>query len=114
MVLVALLVGVLVAPIAAAVAYADATRLGQGARERLAWALAVGSGSFSGFLLAHRFDDALTRVYLHDVKAAPVLTSPYELLALHLTVGVAVSAASVVSYGVAVRFGRGGVGSTAS
>lgn len=105
MVSVSLLLGFFVAPVVSAVVYADASRRGLSRQERLLWATIVGVGSFGGFSLPYLFEDVLHRVYLHGIKSAPVVTSPREILALHLTVGAAISVCSVVMYGFVIRYG---------
>ncbi len=101
--LLALLVSV-VAPVASGLVYVDAARRGLSRQERLLWASAGGMLVLSGLLLQHRFEDVVTLVYFQNIKPAPVATSPYEVLVLHLSVGITISIVSVLLCGVGIRF----------
>ena len=105
MVWVALLVGPVVALLAAAAVYADATRRLLSRRARLLWTLIVGFGGVCGFLVPYLFAGAFHRLYLRDLKPAPVAVSPFEILALHLAVGTAVCVGLSLVYGVGSRHG---------
>lgn len=102
---VAFLAAFVVVPAASGVVYADATRRGLPTRERRVWISAVGVVGVCGFLLPSLLGASLARAYLHGVKSAPVVTSPYELLALRVAVGTAVSASAVLLYAVGTRYG---------
>lgn len=107
---ISILTGLIVAPVASAIVYVDATRLGRRQGTCLLWAGGVGGVSFGGFLFTDRFADVVHRAYLLGVKPDPVVVSPLELLALDVAVGIAVSVASVVLYGLGSRLDlpRGG------
>ena len=107
---VASIVGLVVAPVAAGVVLADATRRDLGRGRRLLWVLAVGAASVGGFVAPAFFDDALRRAYLHGVKPEPVVASPVEMAVLHLTVGLTVSATAVLVYGFGSRLGSASEG----
>ena len=97
--------GLVVASVAAGVVLVDATRRDLERARRLRWVLAVVVASVCGFAGPALFDDALRRAYLHGVKPEPVVVSPVEMVVLHLTVGVTVSATAVLVYGFGSRLG---------
>ncbi len=100
-----LLFVVLVAPV---VALAVALHAASGASARAALAVGVGVGavSVSGFAAMHLFGDALVRAYLRLLKPSPVVSSPLELVVVHLVAGFAVAASAVAAYLVGSRSGR--------
>lgn len=103
MALVVAVLGVLVSPVVSGLVYLDATRIGLSRSRRLTWTIAVGAGSFGGFLVPVLSGGALARAYLVWVKSAPVVTSPREILALYVAVGLAISAIALAVYGVGRR-----------
>lgn len=107
MVSVALLVGFVVAPVAAALVYLDANGRNLSRRRRLLWVVGIGAVSFSGFLVPFLFADALHRLYLQEVKPSPVVDSPVEILMVHLVIGFAISIAPLLPYRIGVTQGSG-------
>ena len=103
MVAIAPFVGLVVAPVAAVVVYGDAARRDLPDSSRLRWSLGVGAVGFAGFLVPLFFGDGLVRVYLQAVRSRPVVSSPRELLLIHLAVGVAFAAGSVALYAIGSR-----------
>ena len=100
------LVGFLLAPVVAAVVLVDAVGRGWPRRELILWPLAAAGVTFGGFLTPSVFAGVLNPAYLRTVKPAPVVTSPVEILVLHLTVGVAFTAGFVLLYALRVRYDR--------
>lgn len=105
MVLVVFLASLLATPLASGLVYRDALQRDVVPRKRLQWTLGVGIVSFSGFLLPHLFEDELNQAYLHGFKSAPLVAVPFELLALHLLIGITISTVSVLLYRLRVRYG---------
>jgi len=92
--------------LAAGLVYADAYRRGLSTGRRLLWSGAVAVVSYTGFLGAYAFDGRLFRSYVALTGAEPVVSSPRQLLAWVVVLGLTVSAASVLAYGVGSRVGR--------
>lgn len=107
MVFVALHIGFVIAPVAAAIVYLDANRRNVSRCRCLLWVVSIGAVSFSGFLLPFLFTDALHQVYLQQVKPSPVVSSPVEILMVHLVIGFTISVASLLLYRIGVAQGRG-------
>ena len=103
MVSLALIAGFYVAVGVAGVVFVDATRRQHPPKKRLTWSAGVGAVSFGGFLVPHLYADAFHYVYLQRLKPVPVVSSPSEILMLHLATGVIVSALAVVGYGLGRR-----------
>jgi hypothetical protein len=102
MVPLALVVPVAVVPfLAAGLVYADARRRGVG--RRFLWSVAVGAVSAAGFIGALAFDGPLFRASAAFTGGPPVVGSPRGLLAGLAAVGLAVTAAAVLAYGVGSR-----------
>lgn len=101
--------GVVVGLVTSVVVYADAARRDRspdGERSaRLLWTVSVGVASLAGFVVPYWYDEALRRAYFAWIKSSTVVTSPYEMLALHFAVGVGISIASVLVYGLGSRYG---------
>ncbi|WP_115863170.1 hypothetical protein [Halorussus litoreus] len=103
--------GVVVGLVTSVVVYADAARRGRSQSDdrarssdcersaRLLWPVSVGLTSLAGFVVPYWYDEALRRAYFAWVKSSAVVTSPYEMLALHFAVGVGISIAAVLVYG---------------
>lgn len=107
MVLVALLIGFVVASVAAAIVYLDVNRQNLARRRCLLWVVSIGAVSFSGFLFPFLFADAFHQVYLQEIKSSPVVSSPAEILMVHLVIGFAASVASILLYRIGVAQGGG-------
>lgn len=107
MTLLSIVAGLLVAPAVAAVVYLDGARRDRPARPRAAWAVGTGAAALVGFALPVVAEDAVVSAYADLVRPGPVVVvvSPYELVALHLAVGVVVAVVALVAYGVAMRAG---------
>ena len=104
MVLYAFLLSFIVAPVVSLIVYLDSGRRDLTQRKRLLWVFTVGLLSFCGFLLPHLYESVLNRAYVYSVKAAPIVTSPIEILALHVTIGLAISTASILLYWSGIRW----------
>lgn len=107
MVSVALCIGLVIAPVAAALVYLDANGRTLSRRRRLLWVVGIGAVSFSGFLIPVLFADALHQSYLQEVKPSPVVDSPLEVSMVHLVIGVTISIASILLYRIGVAQGSG-------
>lgn len=98
-------VGLFVAPAAAAGVFLHATRTGSTRRIALLWAGGVGVVSFGGFLFAYSSGDVLHRLYLQQLRPVPVAASPYEGTALRVAVGSAISVLGVFLYRISRQYG---------
>jgi hypothetical protein len=95
--------GVFVATVVSVLVYADAARRDFSRTPRLAWSALVGTLSVGGFVVPHALEDSLNYAYLLGVKPRPVVSSPIELLSLHLGMGIAIAACAVLLYALGSR-----------
>ncbi|SDQ61141.1 hypothetical protein [Natronobacterium texcoconense] len=93
------LAGLFVAPVVALLVYLDATRRETTVSSRLLSASLTGAGSFVGFLVPAVFQHRIEYFYVRNVKPGDVIaSSPYEAQALHLTIGIGLTALVLVVY----------------
>lgn len=100
---IALVVGFLVGPLVAGLVYVDASRRDLRRPTPLLSAGIAGVTSLGGFLLPSPFDEAPYRAYFVAFESAPVVTSPAEVLLVHVSVGGAISAGALLCYGFGSR-----------
>ncbi|GAA0668414.1 hypothetical protein ACFQDG_12290 [Natronoarchaeum mannanilyticum] len=92
------LLGIVLAPVAAGVVYADASRRELSPPIRRLWAGSVGFATVVGFFLPALFEGALHEFYFGVVKSGPVVHTPYELLVLDVSVGLAAGLLAIALY----------------
>ncbi len=92
------LIGLFVAPFFVILVYLDATRRSLPQLTRLLWAGSIGIMSFTGFLLTTSFENLIHRIYFLGIKSNPVVSTPYEILALHISVGMIISILAFLLY----------------
>ncbi|WP_152421565.1 hypothetical protein [Haloferax gibbonsii] len=85
------LIGLFAAPFFVILVYLDTTRRSLPQLTRLLWAGSVGVMSFIGFLLPALFENLIHQVYFFGIKSNPVVSTPYEILVLHFSVGLIIS-----------------------
>ena len=100
-----LLVSPFVALLVAAGVYADAGRRSLPRGTRLGWTIGTGIVSLGGFVLAFTLESVLFRAYFLTLGRPVVVHSPSELVTFLFLVGLAVSAVTVLGYGVGSRYG---------
>lgn len=99
------LLGVPVALLAGIVVYADAAGRDMTPGVRLGWSAGVAVASLTGFLAAFGLDGVFLRGYVVLADGPVVVTHPRQLVASLFVVGLAVTAGSVLAYGVGTRWG---------
>lgn len=95
----------IVAVLAASLVYVDAGRRDLPRRTRLGWTAGVGILSLGGFLAVYLFDGVLARTYLLLGGEPFVVRSPREVVTVLFLLGLAISAAAVLAYGLGSRYG---------
>lgn len=108
MLLFGLLLALPVTAVAATVVYRDATRRDLPRTSRLRWTAGVAAASAAGFAFAFGFESWVVRTLLASAPSPSgvvVVTSPMQALTTLFAVGLAVSAAAVLAYGVGSRYG---------
>lgn len=104
----ALTLAVPVAVVAALVVHADANRRDLPATTRRRWTVGVATATLAGFLVAFGLEGALASGYAAVAGTPVVLAHPRQLVATLFAVGLAISGAAFVAYGVRTRYGRFG------
>lgn len=87
------------------IVYADTRQRRLPWQTRLSWSASAGLVSLGEFLLVFTFDSLLSRAYFLVLDDPIVVHSPRELLTGPRIAGVAVSAMTVFTYGIASRYG---------
>jgi len=100
-----LLAALFVVPVAVALVLADAGKRGLSRRTRRRWSVGVGVVSLGGFAAAAVLNGSLVSAYNALLGRPVVVVTPLQLLTGLVLVGLAVSALSVLTYGLASRFG---------